>query len=62
MAHDAICKYLDARFSGASLGLQEEVKTINNLVVLDKIISKIYTANSVEEVAAIVKEAGKNTI
>jgi len=62
MAQDAICKYLDARFSGASLGLQEEVKAINNLVVLDKIIGKIYTANSVEEVADIVKEAGKKTI
>ena len=62
MAHDAVCKYLDARFSSASLGLQEEVKTITNLVVLDKIISKIYTANSMEEAADIVRGAEKNTI
>ena len=57
MARDAICKYLDARFHGASLSLQGEVKAIHNLVVLDKIISKIYKANSMEEVAAIVKES-----
>ena len=56
MAQSAICKYLDARFSSDSLGLQEEVGAINNLVVLDKIIGKIYTANTIEEAATIVKE------
>jgi len=57
MAQSAICKYLDARFSSDSLGLQEEVGAINNLVVLDKIIGKIYTANTMEEAATIVKES-----
>lgn len=57
MARDTICKYLDARFSSASLSLQEEVRAINNLVALDKIIGKIYTANSMEEAATIVKES-----
>jgi predicted transposase/invertase (TIGR01784 family) len=57
MARSAICKYLDARFSSNSLGLQEEVGAINNLVVLDKIIGKIYTANTMEEAATIVKES-----
>ena len=57
MARSAICKYLDAKFSSDSLGLQEEVGAINNLVVLDKIIGKIYTANTMEEAATIVKES-----
>ena len=57
MAQSAICKYLDAKFSSDSLGLQEEVGAINNLVVLDKIIGKIYTANTMEEAATIVKES-----
>ncbi len=57
MARSAICKYLDAKFSSDSLGLQEEVGAINNLVVLDKIIGRIYTANTIEEAATIVKES-----
>ena len=57
MARSAICKYLDAKFSSDTLSLQEEVGAINNLVVLDKIIGKIYTANTMEEAATIVKES-----
>ncbi len=56
---DAICKYLDIKFTDASLSLQAEVKKINDVVILDKIINKIYTANSLDEAFAIVKEAVK---
>lgn len=54
---DAICKYLDARFSDASTNLQSKVKKISNLAILDKIINKIYKTNSLEEAEAIVQEA-----
>ncbi|MEG6520889.1 Rpn family recombination-promoting nuclease/putative transposase [Desulfotomaculum sp. 1211_IL3151] len=57
---DSICKYLDARFKDQSLGLQSEVKKINDLNILDKIINKIYTVNSFDEALIIVKEAMKN--
>ena len=56
---DAICKYLYARFSEASISLQSEVKEISNLAVLDKIINKIYEANSMKEAEVIVQEALK---
>jgi len=59
MAHDAICKYLDIKFAEASLGLQAEVKKINDVVILDQIINKIYTANSLDEALTIVNEAVK---
>ncbi|WP_081460809.1 Rpn family recombination-promoting nuclease/putative transposase [Desulfotomaculum nigrificans] len=57
MAQDAICKYLDARFASASNSLQVEVKQIDNIVILDRIINKIYTANSIEEATSIVQKA-----
>ncbi|SHE69639.1 conserved hypothetical protein (putative transposase or invertase), partial [Desulforamulus putei DSM 12395] len=57
MAKDAICKYLDARFPKMSIDLQAEVQRINDLVILDKIINKIYTVNSLDEAAAIVRDA-----
>lgn len=56
---DAICKYLDARFSDTSISLQSKVKKISNLAILDKIINKIYKTNSLEEAEAIVQEALK---
>ncbi|WP_041275011.1 Rpn family recombination-promoting nuclease/putative transposase [Desulforamulus reducens] len=54
---EAICKYLSARFSDLSLNLQAQVRNINNLSALDKIINQIYTVNSLEEAEAIVQEA-----
>ncbi|WP_340140084.1 PD-(D/E)XK nuclease family transposase [Desulfotomaculum nigrificans] len=53
---EAICKYLEVRFPESST-LQAEIKRITDVVVLDKIINKIYTANSLDEAAAIVREA-----
>jgi len=58
---DAICKYLDIKFAEASFSLQAEVKKINDVVILDKIINKIYTANSLDEALTIVKGAIKLT-
>ncbi|MCL5781340.1 MAG: Rpn family recombination-promoting nuclease/putative transposase [Firmicutes bacterium] len=57
VAQEAICKYLDARFSESSYKLQAEVKRIADVTVLDKIINKIYTVNSLDEAAAIIREA-----
>ncbi|SHF66648.1 hypothetical protein SAMN02745133_03198, partial [Desulforamulus putei DSM 12395] len=54
---EAICKYLEVRFPESSRSLQAEIKRITDVVVLDKIINKIYTANSLDEAAAIVREA-----
>jgi predicted transposase/invertase (TIGR01784 family) len=56
---DAICKYLDARFSDASISLQTEVKQISNLAVINKILNRIYKANNLEEAETIVMEALK---
>jgi len=40
MAHEAICMYLEVRFGDASQGLQQQIKKIRELEVLDKIINK----------------------
>ena len=57
MAQEAICKFLDTRFPEDSAGLQRDIQKINDIVILDKIINKIYAVNSLEEAAAIVREA-----
>jgi len=59
LAQDAICEFLDARFGNASQGLQKQVKQIDKLESLDKIIKKIFTANSLDEADAIINKATK---
>ncbi|WP_041284855.1 hypothetical protein [Desulfoscipio gibsoniae] len=51
---DAICTFLDARFGDASQGLQRKVRYINKLEALDKVIEKIYTAESLDDAEAII--------
>lgn len=51
---EAICKYLDARFGEASRDLQEWVRQIDSLEILDKIINKVYTAGSLEEAKTVI--------
>jgi len=52
-----ICKFLDARFGEASQSLQTKVKQINKLEILNNIINKIYTADSLEDAGAIIDDA-----
>lgn len=54
---EAICKYLDARFGEASRDLQERVRQIDSLEILDKIINKVYIAGSLEEVKVVIDGA-----
>jgi predicted transposase/invertase (TIGR01784 family) len=54
MAQEAICKYLDARFGENSLDLQKQVEKISELAVLDAIIDKIFTADSLQEAYSII--------
>ncbi|WP_347491413.1 Rpn family recombination-promoting nuclease/putative transposase [Desulfoscipio sp. XC116] len=56
---DAICTFLDVRFGKSSKGLQGKVKSISKLDVLDRIINKIYTAESLEDAGAIIDNATK---
>jgi predicted transposase/invertase (TIGR01784 family) len=59
MAQDAICKFLDARFGNASQGLQKQIREIDKLETLDKIINNIFTANSLNEAEAVINKATK---
>ena len=59
MAWEAICKFLDVRFGEASRNLQRKVKQISKLEVLDNIINKIYTADSLEDADAIIDGSTK---
>lgn len=56
---DAICTFLDVRFGKSSKSLQVKVKSIDKLEVLDRIINKIYTAESLEDAGAIIDNATK---
>lgn len=55
MAQEAICTYLNVRFEVASEGLQEQVHGLTKLEILNKLMNQIYTAGSVEEASAIIK-------
>jgi predicted transposase/invertase (TIGR01784 family) len=54
MAQESICKYLEVRFSTASLGLQQYVRGISSLDELNRIINSIYTAGTIEEAQVVV--------
>ncbi|AGL01687.1 Rpn family recombination-promoting nuclease/putative transposase [Desulfoscipio gibsoniae] len=56
---DAIYTFLDVRFGEASKGLQRKVRSISKLEVLDRIINKIYTAESLDDAEAIIDNAVK---
>jgi predicted transposase/invertase (TIGR01784 family) len=56
-SQDAICEYLDARFESKSRGLQKQVKQIDQLELLDKIIKQIFTVSSLEEAKTVISEA-----
>ena len=56
---EAICKYLNARFGEISRELQGRVKRIGKLDALDKIIDKIYTADSLKDATDVVDDAAK---
>jgi predicted transposase/invertase (TIGR01784 family) len=55
MAQEAICKYLEARFGEASLGLQKKVQTLGQLESLNQIMNKIYLAGSLDDARAIIE-------
>jgi hypothetical protein len=53
---DAICKYLRRRFGDASAGLQQEVREMTSLEVLDGIMEELFAANTLEEAQAIIRD------
>ncbi len=55
MAQEAICKYLEARFGKASLGLQKKVRALGKLESLNQIMNKIYLAGSLDDALAIIE-------
>ncbi|MFZ5598195.1 MAG: Rpn family recombination-promoting nuclease/putative transposase [Bacillota bacterium] len=57
MAQEAICKYLEAKFGDASRALQGRVREIGKVETLDKVINKIYTVGSLEEVGTLIEGA-----
>ncbi len=54
---DAICTFLDVRFGEASRGLQEKVRSISKLEILDRIINQIYTASLLYDAETIINSA-----
>ena len=58
-SREAICEYLDARFGSVSQSLQKQVRQIDRLEPLDRIIKQIFTANSVKEAKAVINNIMK---
>lgn len=51
---DSICRYLKKRFGEASLELQQKIRGVNNLEVLDNIMEEVFGANTLEEAERII--------
>ena len=58
-SRQVICDYLDARFGFDSMELQEKVKDLVNLDVLDKVLRHLFNADSLEKAQVIIEEAIK---
>lgn len=56
-AQDAICRYLRKRFGVASLELQQKIREVNSLEVLDSIMEELFVTNTLEEAKAVIKNA-----
>lgn len=53
---DAICKYLRRRFGDASAGLEQKVREMTSLEVLDSVMEELFAANTLEEAGDIIRE------
>jgi predicted transposase/invertase (TIGR01784 family) len=53
---EVISKYLDRRFGRKSTGLQQKVRQISSLKVLDYILEELFAANTLEEARAIIND------
>jgi hypothetical protein len=58
-SRQVICDYLDERFGFDSMELQEKVKDLVNLDVLDKVPRRLFNADSLEKAQVIIDEAIK---
>lgn len=57
---EVICKYLLRKFGDKSFDLQQKIRQITSLEVLDYILGELFAANTLEEARAIVNNgAGK---
>ena len=52
---DAICQYLETRFGAESQSLQDTVRTITDLDVLSRIISRIFVVNHLDEAKKLIQ-------
>lgn len=55
-AQDAICKYLKSRFGPESAGLQQIIREVTSLEVLDCVMEELFAANTLEEARAIIRD------
>jgi len=53
---EVICKFLAAKFGMDPARIQEEIKQLTSLEVLDHILTELFAANSLEEAEGILRE------
>lgn len=53
---DSICRYLRKRFGETSLELQQKIREVGNVKVLDSIMEELFATNTLEEAEIIIKE------
>ncbi|MFS0615312.1 hypothetical protein AB1K99_17790 [Lederbergia ruris] len=57
---DSICTFLEARFGSSADSVQKQVRSINNLELLDEVLKKVFSAKSLEESQNIIEKTVKN--
>ncbi len=54
---DAICKFMEARFKAEPAGIRGKVQQLTDREALDRILTNLFAANSIEEARTIIWDA-----
>jgi len=61
-AQEIICEYLKARFGLDTSGIQAKVQQLTDQEVLDRLLTELFAANSVEEVRKALRDVADEVL
>ncbi|WP_245628063.1 hypothetical protein [Shouchella shacheensis] len=56
---DSICTFLEAKFGSSTDVVQKQVRSINDLPVLEEVLKKVFSAASLEDAKKIIGKSAK---
>ncbi len=59
-ARKTINRLLDSKFGNTPIGIQEKIGQIDDLTILDEVLERLFTADSLEKARAVIEEALDN--